>query len=578
MIKKNYKDVGFVYKGTQVIDKIYKGTDLVFEQGYTREQTGVPPITTTYQAIGKNLKDYKIYGNSIQGKLPDTYQQVEYIESTGTQYIDTGITPDTTLEFDTTFNTSNNFSQETIRYGCIFGSRISSAKADVQLTTYSEFGYKGTIRWGNNYGDNAWLSNNVKINAKLKNNMYYVDNTEIRSTTIEASNDYNIYIFALNQSGTAIQHGKLKLHTFKLWKNDVLVRDFIPCYRKSDNVIGLYDLVTNTFFTNAGTGIFLKGSDTPTPSVPIEIESVGDRTGNLFDLSTATNEFINSNGSITPTTDGDPYYLSDYISADNVTISVQYKETALSEIFSVGVYDSSKSFIRRDVISDNSVSYENVAYIRINYRDKNCQNVMLNKGSTSLPYEPYGYKIPVIVENTTTNIYLDEPLRKIGDYSDYIDFKNSKVVRNIAKKVLNGTEDWGMPGTIISDYSSYRIVNFIPNLPLQTPIEELLCTHFEVFPKSQYQQEPIQNKITSYGNTNQIIILVSNNIADSNNQTTTANWINWLSNNNITLYYSKQPSEETVALPNIPTIKGTTIFEIDTEIQPSSMYIKYKGK
>ena len=96
MIKKNYKDVGFVYKGTQVIDKIYKGTDLVFEQGYTREQTGVPPITTNYQAIGKNLKDYKIYGNSIQGKLPDTYQEVEYIESTGTQYIDTGINVNTT--------------------------------------------------------------------------------------------------------------------------------------------------------------------------------------------------------------------------------------------------------------------------------------------------------------------------------------------------------------------------------------------------------------------------------------------------------------------------------------------------
>ena len=476
MIKKNNKTVGFIYKNNQNIDKVYKGTDLVFEQGYTREQTGVPPITTTYQAIGKNLKDYKIYGNSIQGKLPDTYQQVEYIESTGTQYIDTGITPDTTLEFDTTFNTSNNFSQETIRYGCIFGSRISSAKADVQLTTYSEFGYKGTIRCGNNYGDNAWLSNNVKINAKLKNNMYYVDNTEIRSTTIEASNDYNIYIFALNQSGTAIQHGKLKLHTFKLWKNDVLVRDFIPCYRKSDNEIGMYDLVTNTFFTNAGTGVFLKGSNAPTPSAPIEIESVGD-------LITDTND--------------------------------------------------------------------------------------VNNGK---------YKIPVIVGNTTTNIYLDEPLRKIGDYSDYIDFKNSKVVRNIAKKVLNGTEDWGMPGTIISDYSSYRIVNFIPNLPLQTPIEELLCTHFEAFPKSQYQQEPIQNKVTSYGNTNQIVVLVSNNIADSNNQTTTANWINWLSNNNVTLYYSKQPTEETITLPNIPTIKGTTIFEIDTEIQPSSMYIKYKGK
>ena len=38
-------------------------------------------------------------------------------------------------------------------------------------------------------------------------------------------------------------------------------RHFIPCYRKSDNVIGLYDLVEGTFYTNSGTGTFTKGSD-----------------------------------------------------------------------------------------------------------------------------------------------------------------------------------------------------------------------------------------------------------------------------------------------------------------------------
>lgn len=37
--------------------------------------------------------------------------------------------------------------------------------------------------------------------------------------------------------------------------------DLIPCYRKSDGEIGMYDLISNTFFTNAGTGAFTKGSD-----------------------------------------------------------------------------------------------------------------------------------------------------------------------------------------------------------------------------------------------------------------------------------------------------------------------------
>ena len=171
-----------------------------------------------------------------------------------------------------------------------------------------------------------------------------------------------------------------------------------PIYYKSRTLTGTLPL------TYKGLGQPLKDynisgntvqNGTPSPSNPVDVVGCGVRTGNLFDLSTATNEFINSNGSITPAAGPDPYYLSDYISADNVTISVQYKETAAAEAFSVGVYDSSKNFIRRDVISNNSVSYENVAYIRVNYRDKNCQNVMLNLGSTALPYEPYGYKLDI---------------------------------------------------------------------------------------------------------------------------------------------------------------------------------------
>ena len=50
-------------------------------------------------------------------------------------------------------------------------------------------------------------------------------------------------------------------------------------------------------------------------------------------------------------------------------------------------------------------------------------------GSTATAYEPY--------KGETKHIYLDEPLRKVGDYADYIDFKNQKVVRNV--EVLDDT-------------------------------------------------------------------------------------------------------------------------------------------
>ena len=253
-------------------------------------------------------------GNSKQATaiLPTGYTQLDYIESTGTQYINTGITPDTTLEFDTTFNTSNNLSMS--NYGCIFGSRVGSGNKDIQLTTYSEFGYSGTIRWGNTYGGNAYLSNNTKINVKLKNNKYYVDNEEKQSITIDASNTYNIFIFALDAGGTVSQYGKLKLYTFKLWKNGSLVRNFVPCKNASDEV-GLYDLASETFFANAGTGTFTAGdvATLPNPDFEVPIQNV---TGDV--------EVVVSNADDTETQTftfplgTQRMYLGDYLADDGI--------------------------------------------------------------------------------------------------------------------------------------------------------------------------------------------------------------------------------------------------------------------
>jgi hypothetical protein len=40
------------------------------------------------------------------------------------------------------------------------------------------------------------------------------------------------------------------MRSFKIWENNVLVRDFIPVYRKSDSVVGMYDSVNDVFYTN----------------------------------------------------------------------------------------------------------------------------------------------------------------------------------------------------------------------------------------------------------------------------------------------------------------------------------------
>ncbi len=66
----------------------------------------------------------------------------------------------------------------------------------------------------------------------------------------------------------------------------------------------------------------------------------------------------------------------------------------------------------------------------------------------TVPYEKYvsyGYIIPITVSNgsesKTTNVYINEPLRKVGDVVDYLDLKNSKVIKYIGEKILEGNEN-----------------------------------------------------------------------------------------------------------------------------------------
>ena len=52
----------------------------------------------------------------------------------------------------------------------------------------------------------------------------------------------------------------MKLYSYKIYKNNELILDLVPCYRNSDNEIGIYDLVNNNFLTNQGAGTFTYGN------------------------------------------------------------------------------------------------------------------------------------------------------------------------------------------------------------------------------------------------------------------------------------------------------------------------------
>lgn len=196
-----------------------------------------------------------------KARLPDAYQEVEYIQSTGTQYIDTGIVPRNTtrLVYDfqrTTADKSTNYwhgwtsagSQEVFCFGVNnttgFVARVSST-----FTTSFELDYTD-------------LNRHV---FDLMNGKQLFDGVQLGNTTIgnTATSSQTIYLFARHIEWGAHIDGytQEKCYSCQIYNGTTLVRDFIPCYRKSDNAIGLYDLANNKFYSNNGTGTFLKGND-----------------------------------------------------------------------------------------------------------------------------------------------------------------------------------------------------------------------------------------------------------------------------------------------------------------------------
>lgn len=211
--------------------------------------------------------------------LPTGYQQVAYIQSTGTQYIDTGyyFTTEKTRIITNLEVTSNPSSQT------LFGSEewYNSAHnryfsnilhgSNGRFNAYVGAGSVGSVNIGLNTKKMIDLSTNDSKQLSIE-----IDNVSVLNVTYSgtilthdnayngASNKGNIFIFANHGDGTseAIQTiGGMILYSFKMYDNNMLVRDFVPCYRTTDGVIGLYDKVENKFYTNKGTGTFIKGPE-----------------------------------------------------------------------------------------------------------------------------------------------------------------------------------------------------------------------------------------------------------------------------------------------------------------------------
>ena len=183
--------------------------------------------------------------------LPSGYKRLEYIQSSGTQFIDTGFKPnqntrvlaeaylvDSTNGFPSVFGTRSGSSlqfwafwapREKIFHGRYNTQVINVKSSPTDLDIYD-------------FNKNTLTINGVKSQATAK--------------TFTASN--NLWVFGVNSSGSLQYGSSVRLYLFKIYDNGTLIRDFVPCINASGEV-GLYDLVGKQFYRNAGTGTFTAG-------------------------------------------------------------------------------------------------------------------------------------------------------------------------------------------------------------------------------------------------------------------------------------------------------------------------------
>jgi hypothetical protein len=194
-------------------------------------------------------------------RLPVGYTEVEYIENTGTSYVNTNYYPnqDTRIVAEMQVVTFNDF-------GRLWGAGNHNT-ANTISCDYVDSGNIFEVSWG---GYTGWAQYSVTSNYNKhtydwNKNSFYIDGTLLDSKTYTSFTCSNkLGIFNVLESGDVptSNTGRYfygKLYSFKIYDNDTLVRDFVPTKRDSDNKYGLYDLITDTFYTSPNGNNFIGG-------------------------------------------------------------------------------------------------------------------------------------------------------------------------------------------------------------------------------------------------------------------------------------------------------------------------------
>ena len=258
----------------------------------------------------------------IPSRLPAGYTELEYIESTdtGNQCIDCGFAPTGMFGFDLDFIGYNAFQRgayydkgdRDAGYGCYL-------TASANLVLSSSTGGSGSFPGGMflyNGAKNAGLVRNERMRFLVGGGKYTtIVGTTTNSTNFTRSNLNGPNLFlaaACNGAGTTNQYGVMRIYSLKTYNDGVnpreLTHEFVPAKRKSDNAIGVYDVVAYAWCPN--------GSATPFLAGPAVVGGDVLTTNSVSFVGRTLTVTLNRNGTSTAGTDVYAAWGADYAAMD----------------------------------------------------------------------------------------------------------------------------------------------------------------------------------------------------------------------------------------------------------------------
>lgn len=209
--------------------------------------------------VSQILKDGVVLWSAKKARLPKEYQEVEYIHIPSGAYIDTGFVPENFTHFYIKLQTYSDYSFGTGQNPCLAGNRdgdgftvYNPSNSTSGIFTITTEATKSAVfeveTTTNDFECQTWIDGRTNGLVGPDAGKYW-----------NVSFNHSMYIGAWWYSSSSIRTGVNDIYAVQANIGSTQYLDLVPCYRKADNAVGLYNLVNNQFLTNSGTGTMTVG-------------------------------------------------------------------------------------------------------------------------------------------------------------------------------------------------------------------------------------------------------------------------------------------------------------------------------